>query len=125
MSKSTGVQVGTSGWNDPYWKGPIYAEGLADKDLLSFYGQTFHTVEINNFFYQLPKQATFELWRKTTPDAQGLQNMIETVTRGALLHRKQIEWPEVIVDERRSQQSPRYSSPLQVRIRVRLEGGSV
>jgi uncharacterized protein YecE (DUF72 family) len=43
--------VGTSGYNYKEWKGPFYPEKLPDKEMLSYYGQHFSSVEINNSFY--------------------------------------------------------------------------
>ncbi len=47
--------VGTSGYSYKEWKGNFYPEKLPQKDMLSYYGQRFSTVEINNTFYQMPK----------------------------------------------------------------------
>jgi len=65
--KGTPVHIGTSGWHYDHWSGPFYPKDLAKKDFLKYYVKHFHTVEINNSFYQLPKKATLETWRDTVP----------------------------------------------------------
>jgi uncharacterized protein YecE (DUF72 family) len=35
--------------------------------MLEWYAREFHAVEINNSFYRLPEEKTFEQWRKTVP----------------------------------------------------------
>jgi uncharacterized protein YecE (DUF72 family) len=62
------IFIGTSGWYYPHWKGPFYHTDTKQKDFLAYYIKYFHTVEINNSFYQLPAQTTFKLWRQTVPD---------------------------------------------------------
>ena len=61
------VHVGTSGWHYGDWAGPFYPKDLSKKDFLAFYAEHFHTVEINNSFYQLPKEETLRGWRKAVP----------------------------------------------------------
>lgn len=41
---------------------------MPSRKWLGFYAERFHTVEINNSFYQLPSIETFESWRDSTPD---------------------------------------------------------
>jgi uncharacterized protein YecE (DUF72 family) len=61
--------VGCSGWSYEHWKGPFYPEDLPRKKWFSFYAQTFDTVEINNTFYNLPAEKTFQSWAdKAGPD---------------------------------------------------------
>lgn len=67
MANAESVHVGTSGWHYGDWSGPFYPEGLPKKDFLAYYSEYFHTVEINNSFYQLPKKETLVNWRKTVP----------------------------------------------------------
>jgi uncharacterized protein YecE (DUF72 family) len=59
------IHIGTSGWHYGHWKGPFYPRDLPAGDFLSFYAQHFHTVEINNTFYQLPAEETVRTWRDT------------------------------------------------------------
>jgi len=67
MSNKQKIHIGTSGWNYNHWSGPFYPKDLPQKKWLEFYRERFHTVEINNSFYQLPKASTFETWRTTVP----------------------------------------------------------
>jgi uncharacterized protein YecE (DUF72 family) len=61
------IHIGTSGWHYDHWRGPFYPENLIPKEYLKFYQQKFHTVEINNSFYQLPSVKTLSDWRETVP----------------------------------------------------------
>jgi uncharacterized protein YecE (DUF72 family) len=62
------VRVGTSGYSYKEWKGSFYPAKLPDKQMLRFYGEQFHTVEINNTFYRMPKAAVLESWAAEVPD---------------------------------------------------------
>nr|MDQ3958534.1 DUF72 domain-containing protein [Actinomycetota bacterium] len=59
--------IGTSGWQYKHWKARFYA-GIPQRAWLEHYAERFQTVEVNNAFYMLPKQETFESWRKRTPE---------------------------------------------------------
>ena len=61
------IRIGTSGWHYEHWGGRFYPEGLPKSKWLQHYAKHFDTVEINNTFYQLPKQQTFENWHKQAP----------------------------------------------------------
>lgn len=61
------IHIGTSGWHYSHWVGPFYPEGMTSDEFLGFYAQRFHTVEINNTFYSLPREATLVAWRADTP----------------------------------------------------------
>ena len=61
------IHIGTSGWHYRHWVGPFYPAGMTSPTFLDFYAQQFPTVEINNTFYSLPRQATLEAWRDATP----------------------------------------------------------
>lgn len=67
MPRQSHIHIGASGWHYGHWVGPFYPPSLKPKDFLSFYGQKFHSVEINNSFYKLPEQAALEAWKETTP----------------------------------------------------------
>ncbi len=58
---------GTSGWSYPGWKGRFYPPGLPAGEWLSFYAQTFATVEINMTFYRFPKPEMLRRWVEITP----------------------------------------------------------
>ena len=65
---SVEVRVGTSGFSYDEWKGNFYPEKLASKDMLRHYGERFPTVEINNTFYRLPKEAVLAGWGDQVPE---------------------------------------------------------
>jgi uncharacterized protein YecE (DUF72 family) len=67
MGEWQNVHVGTSGWHYGDWAGPFYPKDLPKKKFLPFYAEHFHTVEINNSFYRLPKEETLKAWRKSVP----------------------------------------------------------
>ncbi len=60
--------VGTSGYSYKEWKGNFYPEDLTDKEMLHYYGTRLPTVEINNTFYQLPKEGVLKSWSEQVPD---------------------------------------------------------
>jgi uncharacterized protein YecE (DUF72 family) len=69
MSRIGDVRIGTSGYVYPHWrKGTFYPAGLSAKQELTYYGDRFHTVELNNPFYRLPTPEMFLRWRESTPD---------------------------------------------------------
>ncbi|HMA66673.1 MAG TPA: DUF72 domain-containing protein [Desulfosalsimonadaceae bacterium] len=57
------LHIGTSGWNYKHWRGPFYPEELPANKWREYYMERFHTVEVNNTFYQLPDKKTFEKWK--------------------------------------------------------------
>lgn len=67
MSSSDTLHIGTSGWHYEHWKGPFYPNSVSAEEMLSYYAGRFHTVEVNNSFYQLPKTSTLEVWKQTVP----------------------------------------------------------
>jgi uncharacterized protein YecE (DUF72 family) len=61
-----GVIIGTSGWQYRDWKDLLYAN-VPQKRWLEHYATVFPAVEVNNTFYNLPKEQTFADWRERTP----------------------------------------------------------
>src|ERR1700741_5120332 len=61
--------VGTSGYSYKQWKGSFYPEKLPDKEMLSFYGKQFSTVEINHSFYRMPSESVLLGWAKSVPES--------------------------------------------------------
>ncbi len=61
------VRIGTSGWHYRHWVGRYYPEDIKPAGMLDHYQRDFDTVELNNTFYQLPKESSFDLWRQSTP----------------------------------------------------------
>lgn len=60
-------RVGTSGYHYDHWRGVFYPEGLPKKNWFAYYAKHFDTVEINNTFYGLPSDETFDIWRTQAP----------------------------------------------------------
>ena len=61
------VWVGTSGWVYNHWREIFYPKGTPQRAWFAHYAQHFDTVEINNSFYRLPTEATFDHWREQAP----------------------------------------------------------
>jgi uncharacterized protein YecE (DUF72 family) len=61
------LRIGTSGWQYRDWKGAFYPGDLPQREWLHYYADHFATVELNNSFYRLPDDASFERWRDQTP----------------------------------------------------------
>jgi uncharacterized protein YecE (DUF72 family) len=59
--------VGTSGWQYRDWRGTFYPDRLPQREWLRYFAGHFPTVEINNTFYNLPKESSFDRWRDDTP----------------------------------------------------------
>ena len=68
MHPKPSIFIGTSGWAYPHWRGNFYPAKLPAADMLSYYCQSFQTVEINNTFYHLPHAQAVARWRETVPD---------------------------------------------------------
>jgi uncharacterized protein YecE (DUF72 family) len=61
------VHIGTSGFHYKHWVGRYYPADIKPAEMLAHYLRDFDTVELNNTFYQLPKEESFDNWRKSTP----------------------------------------------------------
>jgi uncharacterized protein YecE (DUF72 family) len=61
------IRIGTSGYHYKHWVGRYYPAGLKPAKMLEHYLHDFDTVELNNTFYQLPNESTFDNWRDCTP----------------------------------------------------------
>jgi len=62
------IQVGTSGYNYPEWRGTFYPEGFPAGRMFPFYAERFSTVEINATFYRMPTAKTTGAWRAQAPE---------------------------------------------------------
>jgi uncharacterized protein YecE (DUF72 family) len=63
------ILAGTSGFAFKEWKGPFYPDDLKDAGMLGYYASKFPTVEINNTFYQLPKEKVLIDWAAQVPES--------------------------------------------------------
>jgi len=61
------IRIGTSGWHYDHWVERFYPQNLPKSRWLGHYCSQFNTVEINNTFYQLPKEKTFLRWKDEVP----------------------------------------------------------
>ena len=84
------IHIGTSGWHYNHWIGPFYPKHTPSAEFLGIYTQHFHTVEINNTFYQLPSHDTLIDWRKGTPK----QFLFACKASRFITHMKKLKDPE-------------------------------
>jgi uncharacterized protein YecE (DUF72 family) len=61
------IRVGTSGYHYKHWLGRYYPAGTKPNAMLAYYLRDFDTVELNNTFYRLPAEETFDSWREAVP----------------------------------------------------------
>jgi uncharacterized protein YecE (DUF72 family) len=86
--------VGTSGYSYKEWKGSFYPEKLPQKEMLSFYGKQFSTVEMNNTFYRMPTATVVESWTQQVP--KGFRFALKAPQ--TITHRKRLKGVEQDVD---------------------------
>ena len=68
MASSRGrLYVGTSGFAYPDWSPRFYPKGLRGDALLAHYATRLPAVELNNTFYQSPKEPKVAAWLAATP----------------------------------------------------------
>jgi len=61
------IRIGTSGWYYNHWTGLFYPAELPKSEWFEYYAKDFDTVEINNTFYHLPKEAFLKKWHEQAP----------------------------------------------------------
>ncbi|MCE5263354.1 MAG: DUF72 domain-containing protein [Deltaproteobacteria bacterium] len=62
------IDVGTSGYGYKEWKGIFYPEKITAGEMLPFYAERLHAVEINNTFYRMPTEPLLRSWAAQVPD---------------------------------------------------------
>jgi uncharacterized protein YecE (DUF72 family) len=62
------IYIGCSGYDYKDWRKVFYPENLPKHKWLEFYASHFNTVEINNTFYNFPKEENLKQWLEQTPD---------------------------------------------------------
>ncbi len=68
LQEAERLHVGTSGYSYRHWSGGVfYPPKLNQKEWLTYYGNSFNTVEINSTFYGLPSKEVFRNWYDRTP----------------------------------------------------------
>ncbi|MBA2709364.1 MAG: DUF72 domain-containing protein [Tatlockia sp.] len=60
--------IGTSGWSYAGWLGNFYPEKIKSNLILPFYSGILESVELNNSFYQIPKEKNVKNWVEITPE---------------------------------------------------------
>jgi uncharacterized protein YecE (DUF72 family) len=63
------LSVGTSGFSYAQWKGNFYPDKLPAKEMLAYYATQLSAVEINNTFYQAPKESILSSWAAQVPES--------------------------------------------------------
>lgn len=66
--KPEDIQTGLSAFNNSYWSGIFYPEGLSASRRFEFYCQHFNTYEINASFYKFPTVKGLKSWYGKTPE---------------------------------------------------------
>ncbi len=66
--KKHSIHIGTSGWSYKHWRNTFYPENLKVKNQFSYYIDHFNSVEINNTFYGMPSDETFQNWESQVPE---------------------------------------------------------
>lgn len=84
------LRIGTSGYQYDHWRGIFYPGDLPKRLWLRHYQEHFTTVEINNTFYHLPSEKTFEQWRRQA--AEGFLYALKFSRYGS--HMKKLKDPE-------------------------------
>ncbi|MES2959049.1 MAG: DUF72 domain-containing protein [Pseudomonadota bacterium] len=60
--------AGASGYAFKEWRGSFYPEKIAPEAMLASYAERLPSVEINNTFYQMPKDEVLTRWAQATPE---------------------------------------------------------
>jgi len=82
----TGLQVGTSGFSYPSWRGGFYPLDSRPADFLRFYATRFPAVELNTSSYRLPSEEQFARWAAETPTGfRFAVKMPRSITHGGRL----------------------------------------
>ena len=89
VEPSPRARIGTSGWDYPDWRGPVYPRELARRDWFGHYAGRFDTVELNSTFYRLPDPETVRQWRLRAP--AGFRYAVKMSRYGT--HRKHLREP--------------------------------
>lgn len=62
------VRIGCSAYNNRYWKGVFYPEGLPATKWFDYYCKHFDNYEMNGTFYRFPTLKTMENWYGKAPE---------------------------------------------------------
>ncbi len=61
------IVIGTSGWQYDDWRADLYGDA-PKREWLRIFAHRFPIVEVNNTFYNLPKDETFVRWRRESAE---------------------------------------------------------
>ena len=62
------TRIGTTGWNHPHWRGPVYARDVPRETWLASYASEFDMVEVAGTTHALPEPAIIAEWCAATPE---------------------------------------------------------
>jgi uncharacterized protein YecE (DUF72 family) len=60
------IYIGTCGFSYPDWEGHFYPPAMPPRDRLAYYAERFRAVELDSFFYHLPRPEVVEKMVKRT-----------------------------------------------------------
>lgn len=66
--KKLQIHIGTSAFNNSYWKGIFYPEGLPRNKWFAYYCEHFNTYEMNGTFYKFPTVKSLQAWYYKVPE---------------------------------------------------------
>lgn len=108
------LRIGTSGYQYDHWKGVFYPEDIPKNRWFDHYARHFDTVEINNTFYQLPQESTFDGWHEQAP--AGFCYALKFSRYGS--HLKRLKDPQGPIDKfiRRAERLKSFLGPILVQL---------
>jgi len=108
------LRIGTSGYIYDHWKGTFYPDDLPKKNWFDYYAEQFDSVEINNTFYNLPADDTFDDWHDRAPD--GFRYALKFSRYGT--HMKKLKNPEDPIEKflDRAERLKSYLGPVLVQL---------
>jgi len=86
QSGAANLLTGGTGWGMKDWKGKLYPEKAPVRTFLEHYAKQFRTVELNSFFYNIPKDQTILNWSESVPkDFRFSPKMLQYISHAKLL----------------------------------------
>jgi uncharacterized protein YecE (DUF72 family) len=112
--KQGGLRIGTSGYHYEHWQGVFYPKEIPKDRWFAHYARHFDTVEINNTFYHLPQEATFDSWYDQAP--AGFCYALKFSRYGS--HLKRLKAPQESIDTfiHRAERLKSYLGPILVQL---------
>jgi uncharacterized protein YecE (DUF72 family) len=76
-----GIYIGTCGFSYPDWEGHFYPPAMPARDRLTYYAERFRAVELDSFFYHLPRPEVVEkMVRRTRKEFRFTVKMHRSIT---------------------------------------------